>query len=1015
MRHTTAVALTERFSDRNNSPETGVFVTHFANTITTTTIKTCAKSSYLKHTTLLLLLSLLLHTQQCLATYDSTPLATSTTNTNFDFYKSPSSTSPYECGSLDLRNDCDNFYKLTNCTVITGFLDMAQLPRNNAQCNFSEYRFENLREITDFLIFSEVRNLSSIKNMFPNLSVIRGQHLFVNYALVVTSMPDLEKIEFKSLIAIQRGHVLLDANPKLCSTEKINWTRLTLRPGVNSIFLDDKAQCPVEAKCNGCKRDSCWSNDVCQKIENDSVISLMQDTSQCHELCLGGCYNRTAQGCVVCKGYTDHGTCVKECPQDKYASRHYLRCYTREECVNNKRQYIFKTTCVDSCPSGYQLNRATYECDSCGGVNSCQKVCKGKPTENGGLITISNLMCADNIRGCQILNASVMIDINEFIDQQDLYENFKDVREIIGHLKINRSPYLTSLNFFKNLEKIHGSILENNQYALIIYNNNNLSELWNVKEGFELVNGGMYIHANDRLCNRRIRQFRERVKHDNNLDSFQTSDQEVLCSPAKLNLYVEVLNHRSLKFYWFKNQTLAEVEIIYKPVADKELITEKSELDTDVCNRINWRRELKFPHELQENSTHYIYIIQNLEPHTRYAGLVKTFNGEDDTLEARSEIKYATTQFDIPTAPMIRLKAKTYDTLSIEFSHNDLSQVVDYYILEVYALPDDKEILDSRDYCDEPVVNYKDNSLEDYEDCCTRREEERKDRMFLSQLREEFSCSLDHPEYCKQNTQEFNDTQEYEAILTKRFEAWESNYTIRSLARFHLYVLQVKACNHAGCSSFNMLSVRTNYSTAADKVYDFTACRMPHINDYRVHFSEPQLPNGYITSYALHFRHHIPNNSSNLTVDHNYLTCITRLEHERHNYLFTAHSNYSYNQAAVRVISLGHSTFIGWFNITICPTTKMAGGSSQGWNIFFVFFLIGAGGTVLWICYKRRYWRKIPQLKRYLPLHISWRYLRPEPDTSDDRQILVEGFETVRFHNSPDEDKKYLVHLGKRN
>lgn len=103
-----------------------------------------------------------------------------------------------------------------------------------------------------------------------------------------------------------------------------------------------------------------------------------------------------------------------------------------------------------------------------------------------------------------------------------------------------RSPYLNSLQFFQNLEKIQGFVLENKLYALIVYNNKNLSDLWQPQLGFEIVNGGMYIHANDKLCNRRITQFRDKIKHDRSLDSVQTSDQEVLCSPAKLNLCVKV-------------------------------------------------------------------------------------------------------------------------------------------------------------------------------------------------------------------------------------------------------------------------------------------------------------------------------------------------------------------------------------------------------------------------------------------------------------------------------------------
>ncbi|KAM7354668.1 insulin-like peptide receptor isoform 1-T6 [Cochliomyia hominivorax] len=1021
MLHTTAVNQHQeenKKKDNNdrflcpNEQETGIFVTHSpTKTLNENNISNMLLNIHNNFYTTFFYLCLLimLNTPTCLTTLP--PPAPATLN-NIDDVAKPSTvpvllTPPppataYECGSLDLRNNCNNFYKLKNCTVITGFLIIAQIPHRNAKCDFSQYQFANLREITDFLIINEVRNMSSIKNMFPNLAVIRGQQLLVNYALIVTSVQDLEKIEFRSLIAIQRGHVLVDANPKLCSTEKINWTRLTLKPGQNSIFLDKKAQCPLETKCNGCKRDSCWSNDVCQKIENDSVLSIMQDTSKCHELCLGGCYDSTDRGCVVCKGYTDHGTCVKECPFNKYASKHYLRCYTREECVIKKKQLIFRNNCVDSCPSGYKLNNATRECDSCGGINNCLKVYNVED-----VMYITNIMDSDRLRGFEIINATVMVNINEFIDQKELKENLKDVREIMGHLKIYRSPYLTSLDFFENLEKIHGLVLENQHYSLIIYNNKNLTELWHVKEGLELLHGGMYIQANDKLCNRRIRDFREKVKHDNSLDTVQPSDQEVLCSPAKLNLYVEVLNHRSIKFLWPKVQTLDEVEIIYRPVDDKELITEKSELDTNVCQRIDWRRELKFTHELEDNSTHYFYIVKDLLSHTRYAGLVKTFSGEYNAQEARSEVKYATTLIDIPTAPIITLRAKTYDSLHLTYSPEDHSQVIDYYVLEVFNIPDNKELLDTRDYCDEPVLIYKDHALEDYEDCCSRREEERKDELFLSQLRQEFSCSLDHPQYCKKNYQEFNDSQKHKPILSKRFEAWETNYTVRSLERFHLYVVQVKACNHAGCSSFSLLTTRTNYSSAADQVYDFTACKMPYSNDYRVHFSEPQIPNGYITSYALHFRYHNPNYLQNNTLDHNDVICITRLEHERNHYLYKTQSNFTFNQAAIRISSLGHHSLTKWFNITTCPTTKLAGRGSQGWNIFFVFFLVGALGTLLWVGYKRRYWRKIPQLRRYLQWH--WRYLRPE-SVSEDRQILVDGFETVRFHNSPDEDKKYLVH-----
>lgn len=102
----------------------------------------------------------------------------------------------HECLSLDIRNECQNFAKLRNCSVITGYLIIVLLPLQNSgeSCDLEHYRFPLLREITDFLIFYEVRNMTSLRKMFPNLTVIRGQQLFLNYALGITYMNDLQTV-----------------------------------------------------------------------------------------------------------------------------------------------------------------------------------------------------------------------------------------------------------------------------------------------------------------------------------------------------------------------------------------------------------------------------------------------------------------------------------------------------------------------------------------------------------------------------------------------------------------------------------------------------------------------------------------------------------------------------------------------------------------------------------------------------------------------------------------------------
>lgn len=102
------------------------------------------------------------------------------------------------------------------------------------------------------------------------------------------------------------------------------------------------------------------------------------------------------------------------------------------------------------------------------------------------------------------------------------------------------SSQLTSLKFLSNLRRIHGNPLEDKHYAIILYDNKQLQDLWQPTVQLELVNGGMFMHRNNKLCNQHILEFQTRVVHDKMMNSLQTSDQEVLCGPAKLQLSAKV-------------------------------------------------------------------------------------------------------------------------------------------------------------------------------------------------------------------------------------------------------------------------------------------------------------------------------------------------------------------------------------------------------------------------------------------------------------------------------------------
>lgn len=65
--------------------------------------------------------------------------------------------------------------------------------------------------------------LRSVGRLFPNLTVIRGHSLFINYALVAFEMMHLQEIGLHSLTNILRGSVRFEKNPTLCYVDTIDW------------------------------------------------------------------------------------------------------------------------------------------------------------------------------------------------------------------------------------------------------------------------------------------------------------------------------------------------------------------------------------------------------------------------------------------------------------------------------------------------------------------------------------------------------------------------------------------------------------------------------------------------------------------------------------------------------------------------------------------------------------------------------------------------------------------------
>lgn len=129
------------------------------------------------------------------------------------------------CKSVDIRSNVSEFDKLTDCTVIEGSLQVVLLKGHPD--NFKNLTFPLLTEVTEYVLFFRVFGLTSLGHLFPNLSVIRGQKLFHNYALVIYEANDLSEISLVNLTTIVKGAVRIERNSNLCFADSINWDLIT--------------------------------------------------------------------------------------------------------------------------------------------------------------------------------------------------------------------------------------------------------------------------------------------------------------------------------------------------------------------------------------------------------------------------------------------------------------------------------------------------------------------------------------------------------------------------------------------------------------------------------------------------------------------------------------------------------------------------------------------------------------------------------------------------------------------
>lgn len=121
-----------------------------------------------------------------------------------------------------VKDTCSGCKELQNCTTYDGSVQI-QIVRQAEERVMKQLRFPRLTEITGHLLISLVYGQRNLKDIFPNLAVIRGREMFLDYSLVIYENKGLEEINLPLLTTILDGGVRIEKNINLCYVDTIRW------------------------------------------------------------------------------------------------------------------------------------------------------------------------------------------------------------------------------------------------------------------------------------------------------------------------------------------------------------------------------------------------------------------------------------------------------------------------------------------------------------------------------------------------------------------------------------------------------------------------------------------------------------------------------------------------------------------------------------------------------------------------------------------------------------------------
>ncbi|KAM3604523.1 uncharacterized protein V6R79_012509 [Siganus canaliculatus] len=642
------------------------------------------------------------------------------------------------CPSKDIRNNVTNLQTLENCTIIEGHLKILLMFKTKPE-DFRGLSFPKLIMVTDYLLLFRVYGLESLSDLFPNLTVIRGNNLFFNYALVMFEMLQLREIGLHSLMNITRGAVRIEKNPDLCYLSTLDWSKVLDSVEDNYIMANKNDRecgdvCPGAAvgkttcqttTINGHFSERCWTQNHCQRMcpVHCKHRACSKDDQCCHDQCLGGCLKpNSASHCVACRGLQHEGSCVDRCPENHFTFKGW-RCISFSFCqdLHNKckrekerskisdcHEYVIHNgACIPECPSGYTtVNSSSLNCTPCAGL--CPKVCMG-------LKTVDSVMAAQDLRGCTVLNGSLVINLRGGNNiAAELEASLGQLEEITGYLTVRRSYALVSLSFFRKLRVIRGEEQEIGNYTFYALDNQNLRQLWDwSKHKLTILQGRMFFHYNSKLCMSEIRKMEEitgtKERQVENYIASKTNGDQASCENHVLKFtQIRTMSDKIMikwKPFWPPDfRDLLGFMVLYKEAPFQNV----TEFDgQDACGSNSWViADVDPPRRAAEGDKEQFepgHLILPLKPWTQYAIMVKTQLSASDEHQvhgAKSEIIYVRTNATKPSVPLDPLSSSNSSSqIILKWKPpNDPNGNITHYLVFCQRQPEASELF-KFDYC----------------------------------------------------------------------------------------------------------------------------------------------------------------------------------------------------------------------------------------------------------------------------------------------------------------------------